>query len=155
MEKVEQLRAATDARSQQHAYEKLQCYTLARGDLTFIHQHVVDAWAVQHADSNTKPIGLAFALVGLYLHVDREFSGRQVQRVHMGLSRRSRNWPSFPLPRERGAVTAIEVMAAPPGARRDRAIDTWCASVWSAFSESHQAVAELLEQHGVVSSPPC
>lgn len=149
MDKVEQPRVP-NALSEHDAYEELQCYTLARGDLTFIHQHVVDAWAAQHADSNTKPIGLAFALVGLYLHVEHGFSGRQVQRIHMELSRRSRRWPSFPLPRERGGVTAVEVMAAPPGHRRDQAIDAWCASVWNTFRESQQAVAELLERHGVV-----
>jgi hypothetical protein len=150
MDKVGQPRTATEGLSELQAYEELQCDTLARGDRAFVHQHVVDAWAAQHADSNTKPIGLAFALVGLYLHVERGFSGRQVQRVHMVLSRRGRSWPSFPLPGERGAVTAVEVMAAPDGADRDGAIDAWCASVWAAFGESHRAVAELLEQYGVV-----
>jgi hypothetical protein len=135
---------------EQGAYEELQYYTLAHGEPTFIHQHAVDAWAAQHADHNTKPITLAFALVGLYLHVERGFSGRQVQQVHMALSRRSKNWPPFPLPRERGAVTAIAVMSAPPGPDRDQAIDAWCASVWNAFHDSRQAVAELLKQHGIM-----
>lgn len=149
MHEPEQRSAPNDVRVAQQAYEELQCYTLARGDLTFIHQHVVDAWAAQHADADTKPIALTFALVGLYLHVERGFSGRQVQRVHMALSRRSRSWPSFPLPRERGAVTVVEVLAEPPGTPRDRAIDGWCASVWHAFRESHRAVTELVKQHGV------
>jgi hypothetical protein len=67
----------------------------------------------------------------------------------MLLSRRGEQWPSFPLPQDRGAVTAITVMAAPPGPERDRAIDDWCASVWNAYGESHYAVAELLMQHGI------
>ena len=29
-------------------------------------------------------------------------------------------------------------------------IDAWCASVWGAFHESHQAVVELLKQHRIV-----
>jgi hypothetical protein len=144
------LTTGIDRVAEQRAHEELQCYTLARGDIAFIHQHVVDAWAAQHADASTKPIGLAFALVGLYLHVERGFSGREVQRIHMALSRRNNSWPSFPLPRERGAVTTVEVMAARAGDQRDRAIDAWCKSVWDAFSESHRAVAELLEKHGVV-----
>jgi hypothetical protein len=131
------------------AYEELQSYTLTRGDSTFIHQHVVDAWAAQDADSSTKPIKLTFGLVGLYLHIERGYTGRQVQQAHMTLSRRTRSWPSFPLPQERGAVTPITVMAAPPGPDRDRAIDDWCASVWSAFRKSHNVVAELLKQHGI------
>ena len=131
------------------ACEELQCYTLARGDSTFIHQHVVDAWAAQQADLHTKPIALTFALVGLYLHLELGFTGRQVQQAHMALSRRSKHWPPFQLPQERGAVTAITVMEAPSGPERDRAIDDWCASVWNAFRDSHHAVAELLKQHGI------
>lgn len=135
--------------SERDAYDELQCYTLAHGDRAFIHQHVVDAWAAQHADERTKPIALTFALVGLYLHVEKGFSGRQVQRAHIGLAQHKRNWPSFALPHERGCVTASHVVATPAGPERDQAIDAWCASVWDAFGETHQAVAELLEQHGI------
>lgn len=135
--------------AQRQAYEELQCYTLAHGGVTFIHQHIVDAWTAQQADSRTKPIALAFALVGLHLHLERAFSGRQVQRAHMVLSGRSRTWPSFPLPSSRGSITAVDVMAAPPGAARDQAINDWCASVWSAYRVSHRAVVQLLEQHRI------
>ena len=61
-------------------------------------------------------------------------------------ARRRRRWPSFPLPADRGGVTARQVMAAPPGPERDRAIDEWCESVWAAFADSHRAVAELLRE---------
>lgn len=135
--------------SEPAAYDELQAYTLAHGDAAFIHQHVVDAWASQHADEQTKPIALTFALIGLYLHVERGFSGRQVQRAHRTLARRKRSWPSFSLPQERGSITASRVMAAPAGPERDRAIDVWCASVWAAFGDSHRAVAELVEEHGI------
>jgi len=140
----------SNASSEQEAYDELQGYTLAHGDPAFVHQHVVDAWAAQHADERTKPIGLTFALVGLYLHLERGFSGRQVQRAHMALARHKRAWPTFGLPQVRGSITATHVIAAPAGPERDRAIDAWCASVWGAFRESHRAVAELLEQHGIV-----
>src|SRR6266480_1424634 len=101
--------------TEQDAYHELAAYTLTHGDLTFIHQHVVDAWMAQHADEGTKPIGLTFALVGLYLHLEQGFSGRQVQRAHMQMGRQKRPWPRFALPAQRGAVTAIDVMAAPEG----------------------------------------
>lgn len=135
---------------ERQAYEELCCYTLAYGDAAFIHQHVVDAFAAQHADENSKPIGLTFALVGLYLHVERQFTGRQVQRAHMTLARRKRSWPRFPLPADRGAITAVEVMAAPAGPARDRAIDEWCEAVWEAFRESRPEVVALLTQEGVI-----
>ncbi len=136
--------------AEERAYEELQAYTLTHGDPAFLHQHVVDAWTAQHAHEETKPVALTFALVGLHLHLERGFTGRQVQRVHMILARRRHDWPGFPLPSDRGSVTVRDVMAAPPGPERDRAVDTWCASVWEAYRESHEAVARLLEQHGIV-----
>jgi hypothetical protein len=63
----------------QQDYAELCGYTLTHGDPAFIHQHVVDAFAAQQADGASKPIGVIFALVGLYLHVERQFSGRHVQ----------------------------------------------------------------------------
>lgn len=131
------------------AYDALCCYTLEHGDAAFIHQHVVDAQTAQTADERTKPIGLTFALVGLYLHVERGVSGREVQRVHMALARQKQAWPSFPLPPRRGAVTAEVVMAAPPGPERDRAIDAWCAAVWHEYRASRDTIAALLQQHGI------
>lgn len=128
-------------------HEELQCYTLTLGDRTFIHQHVVDAWTAQRAEPGGKPIGLAFALAGLHLHLDRGFTGREVQRAHMAMARATKEWPCFPIPEDRGTVTAIDVMRAAPGPDRVRAIDSWCASVWAAFHESHQAVAEVVERH--------
>ena len=59
--------------SEQDAYNDLCGYTLTHGGATFIHQHVVDAFAAQRADEQSKPIGVTFALVGLYLHVERAY----------------------------------------------------------------------------------
>ena len=133
---------------EQRAYDELLAYTLSHGSPEFIHQYAVDAWAAQHADAGGKPIGLAFALLGLYLHVEKGRSGREVQRAHMRLARRRRDWPQFPLPGERGTMTARDVIAVPAGRERDRALDAWCASVWGAYGESHGRVTELLVQLG-------
>jgi len=143
---------ATKARimtSEQDTYDELRCYTLAHRDPSFIHQHVVDAFTAQHADKQTKPIALTFALVGLYLLVEKQFSGKQVQRVHMDLARRKRPWPVLVLPLDRGSITAADVVAEPEGLERDKAIHVWCASVWEAFRHSHGTVTDLLHQHGV------
>ena len=130
----------------QEAYDELCCYTLAHGDPGFIHQHVVDAFIAQNADRNTKRIGLAFALIGLYLHLEKQFSGKDVQQAHMVLARGKRDWPTFPLPDDRGSITETEVLAAAPGAARDKAIDDWCQCVWSAYRESHQLVRQLASE---------
>jgi len=131
------------------AYDDLCGYTLSRGDSSFIHQHVVDAFALQRADERSKPIGVAFALVGLYLHVERQWSGRRVQQAHMALARRKRVWPTFTLPADRGAITPSQVMDKPAGRERDEAIHMWCASVWRAFKGHRQAVVDLLAEHGI------
>ena len=132
------------------AYHDVCAYTLTLGDPAFIHQHVVDAFAAQTADDRTRPIGVTFALVGLYLLIEKRFSGRHVQRVHMALARHKEAWPTFALPHDRGTMTAADVVAAPPGPDRDRAIHAWCASVWAAYGDSHGAVARLLDRHQII-----
>ena len=131
------------------AYQELSCYTLGHPAPTFLHQHVVDAYAAQIATPETKPIRLTFALIGLYLHIERHFTGRQVQRVHILLARRRHEWPAFPLPDYRGSLTAIDVLAAPAGPDRDRALDDWCAAVWSAYNDSRPILVALLESHDI------
>jgi hypothetical protein len=118
------------------AYDELCAYTLSLGDPEFIHQHVVDAQAAQAATTESKPIGVAFALAGLYLHLERGFTGREVQRAHMCLGKSGPPWPVFPLPGEgeRGSVTADDVLAIPEGPTRAAAIDDWCRSVWAAWT---------------------
>jgi hypothetical protein len=136
-------------RPEQDAWDALAAYTLTHGDLAFIHQHLVDAFAAQHATTDTKPIAIVFALIGLYLHVERGLSGRQVQRAHIMLAKRSRHWPTIPLPEHRGAMTAIDVLAAPAGPERDRAIDAWCVSVWDAYRDAAPAIVVLAREHGL------
>jgi hypothetical protein len=131
------------------AYDELYIYTMGRGRTTFILQHVVDAYAAQTADAHTKPIAITFALVGLYLHVEKGFTGRQVQQVHTQLGRQQRSWPSISLPPDRGNMSAADVMTASVGAERDHAIDAWCQSVWAAYHESRTTVVELLRDCGM------
>jgi len=68
----------------------------------------------------------------------------------VALARRSRNWPSFALPLDRGVVTAQHVMAAPAGTERDQAIDAWCAAVWASFVDSHEGIETLLQKHAIL-----
>lgn len=50
---------------------ELAYYTFAHPDPPFIHQHLVDAFAAETADESTKPMKITFALIGLYLHVEK------------------------------------------------------------------------------------
>ncbi len=130
------------------AYDNLCYYTLGHSDPSFIHQHVVDAFAAQDSSDDDKPIRLNFALVGLYLHVEKGFSGKEVQFAHMKLGRKKQQWPSFRPPKVRGAINAAIVLAAPPG-DRDKLIYAWCKSVWRAFSDSRDQIEMLLAENGI------
>jgi hypothetical protein len=130
--------------SDQEAYYELSYYTLSHGDPFFIHQYIVDAYAAQHADEKSKPIKVAFALVGLYLHIEKHYSGKEVQIAHMRLAKKKQQWPIFDLPAHRGNIGVSYVLRAKPGPERDRAINEWSVSVWEAWSESHTKVADLV-----------
>jgi hypothetical protein len=137
--------------SEQQAYESLCVYTLehARQHGTFIHQYVVDAFAAQRADATTRPVTLAMALIGLYLHVECGYSGTEVQRLQMAIGRNRSAWPDFVLPVDRGRVTVLDVVAAPAGPPRDHAIAAWCRSVWDALSMNGHTITELLVPYGI------
>lgn len=131
--------------AQQQAYDELASYTLAHQDGTFIHQHIVDAFAAQTADGKTKPVTITFALVGLYLYVEKHLTGKQVQRVHMVLAKHRKRWLTFPIPKTKASVTINDVLKAPPGSERDRAIRVWCESVWDAWKPAQDEIRSLVK----------
>jgi hypothetical protein len=132
--------------SDQEVYNELSYYTLAHPDPAFLHQNIVDAYAAQHADQSTKPIVIVFGLIGLYLHIERGFTGKQVQRAHMRLVKRRKKWPQFVPPKDRGAIGVFAVLAASPGKERDEMIRNWCVSVWEAWKASHDQIRHLVKQ---------
>jgi len=84
------------------------------------------------------------------LHVDKRFTGRQVQLAHMQLGRERQAWPVFSLTGNRGAVRVASVMDAPAGPERDGMIHQWCISVWEAFSENREEVVNLLRKNKII-----
>lgn len=123
-------------------YHELSFYTLAHPDnLYFIHQHIADAQTAQTADANTKPIAIVYALAGLYLMIEKNYTGRQVQQAHLQLSKNKKNLPPIRLPEQRGEITVQEVLNASPGPERDAAIKDWCVSVWDAYRNVKSAIA--------------
>ena len=132
-------------KSAQEQYNELAYYTLSHPDPAFIHQLVVDAFAAQQADKKTKPITIAFALAGLYLHNEKKYTGKAVQQAHMILAKKKKIWPTFELPKFRWTMTIEDILRAAPGTSRDKAINNWSAAAWTAWSESHTKVAEWLK----------
>lgn len=132
--------------STQELFDELAFYTLAQPRPPFVHQLAIDAFTAQTANDDTKAIAVVFALLGLYLHIEHNFTGLAVQQAHMELARTRRSWPKLPLPQNRGAIEVSDVLAMPPGPARDAMIHAWCASVWAAWSESRPIIAELVKR---------
>ena len=131
-------------------FHELSFYTFAHPDRErFVHQHAVDAYSAQTAGEHTKSIGLLYALVGLYLTVERSYTGKEVQRAHVQLARDKTDFPPLPLPDDRGSVTVSDVLCHPAGEERDTAILTWCAAVWAAYKSCHATVAAYCQRRQV------
>jgi hypothetical protein len=126
---------------------ELSYYTLAHGDPRFIHQHLVDAYGAQHVRDSKSTIGAAFALAGLYLAVERGFTGRQVQKMHMLMGGQSRQWPRFEQPENVGPLTVADVLAVVPGPDRDEKLMQWCGSIWGAWSAQHGRIREMVDPY--------
>lgn len=133
--------------SDESAYHEVYLYAMGRPGFPL--QHVADAYTVQTAGDASKPIGVVFALIGLLLRVERGFSGRRVQQVHMTLAASRREWPKIELPDARGSMTVSDVRAVSAGPDRDKAIDEWCRSVWNAVEPVRSSVAAILKEYGI------
>jgi Family of unknown function (DUF5946) len=142
-----QTQGVTAANSEHDLYDQLACYTLELRDPEFIHQHIVDAYAVQHAGPGSKPIAIVFGLMGLYLFLERNFTGRQVQRAHMQMAARRHQWaaPALP-PQPTRAIGVADVLAAPPGPERHALIRAWCEAVWHNWQHARPQIEALARE---------
>ncbi len=136
-------------------YGEVQGFELGHVELVRdYHQMAVDAYAAQHASredgGDVPPIGVAYALVGLHLALDRGVPGVQVRAVHQRMGKPDASWPRLPAPASTGALTVLDVATA--GAMVDsvsghaEAVRAWAASVWRAWAPRHAAVAALTDR---------
>ena len=122
------------------AYSDLQCYSVAKQDPGFIHQHVVDTYAAQHAGGTTRNITVAFGLIGLYLALEKGYSGKQVQLAHMKIAKIRKDWPRLEPPAEPADLTVMDVLQAVTDAEKDEMIRRWMAAVWKSWADRHDWV---------------
>lgn len=140
-------RVAAEAHPDQALFDELSFYTLAQPRPEFIHQLAIDTFTAQHATEATKPIAVVFAVLGLYLHAERGFSGLQIQQVHMRLAPLRLPWPVLSRPLRHADLTVADVLAAEPGPDRDAMIRRWCVSEWQVWTGSRDTIAQLLKTH--------
>jgi hypothetical protein len=62
----------------------------------------VDVYEAQHAGGTTRNITVAFGLIGLYLALEKGYTGKEVQQAHMQITRFRNDWPpGWNLPHDR------------------------------------------------------
>ena len=128
------------------AFSDLQCYTVAKQDPEFIHQHAVDTYAAQHAGGRTRTITVAFGLIGLYLALEKGYSGRQVQLAHMKIAKTKKDWPRLDPPRQRAILTVMDVLLAGTDEEKDAMIRKWMTAVWETWEDRHQWVQATTDE---------
>lgn len=126
-------------------YDQLSAYTLSLQDVDFPHQFAVDTYAAQHAGPNLKPITLTFALVGLYLACEHNYTGRQVQRAHMLLAKTPKQWPPFRLPEAKATLSVLDALNASEQQRTDM-LQQWEKSVWRTWEAEQAKVANFVHE---------
>jgi hypothetical protein len=127
-------------------YSDLMCYTVAKQDPEFIHQHAVDTYAAQHAGGTARNITVAFGLIGLYLALEKGYTGRQVQLAHMSIAKTKKSWPRLEPPRQPAVVTVMDVLQAGTDAEKDAMIRKWMRAVWESWGDRHAWVRETTDE---------
>jgi hypothetical protein len=113
----------------------LSCCTVSKQDAEFIHQHAVDTYEAQHAGVRTRNCTVVFGLIGLYLALEKGFTGRQVQLAHMKLARIRKDWPRLDPPVVPASVTVLDILQVQTEEERDTMIREWMESVWESWSD--------------------
>jgi hypothetical protein len=117
------------------------------------HQLTVDAYGAQHAGGSTPRIRVVYALTGLWLALEHDFSGEEVRAVHRRLGEPVAEWPDFAPPAGPQSWTTV-VDVAQAGVRSGsnaghaHAVQRWAEDVWGVWLEqapgTDDAVEELL-----------
>jgi hypothetical protein len=126
-------------------------------ELGRFHQLGVDTYGTQHAADHDRSIRVAYSIVGLYLSIERGWSGDDVRRAHQRMGKPQPSWPEFRRPDELGGVTVLDVAMA--GVRAGsvvghaEAAQRWARYVWDAWSAQHAEVASLASST-LAANPP-
>ena len=126
-------------------FSDLQCYSVSKQDRDFIHQHVADIYAAQHAGGRTRPITVVFGLIGLHLALEHGYTGKEVQHAHMAIARVRKDWPLLDPPGRPAGPTVRDVLEAATNAEKDAMIRRWMAAVWEIWSDRHARVRKMTE----------
>lgn len=114
---------------------------------TRCHQMTVDAYGAQHAGDPTRPIRLAYSLVGLHLALDLGLSGAQVRAAHSRMGRPDASWPPFARPAGKAAKSIADVahagVQAGSAEGHATAVLAWARAVWAWWEPAHADVEAM------------
>jgi hypothetical protein len=127
-------------------FSDLQCYTVVKQDPEFIHQHAVDAYEAQHAGGTTRNITVAFGLIGLYLALEKGYTGRQVQLAHIRISKVRKVWPRLEPPDRPAILSVMDVLKTGTDEEKDAMIRKWMTSVWERWGDRHEWVKKTTDE---------
>jgi hypothetical protein len=135
-----------------HHFSDLSCYSVSKRDAEFIHQYAVDTYEAQHAGGKTRNITVVFGLIGLYLALEKSYTGKQVQRAHVQIARVRKDWPRLDPPLRPAAITVLDVLGVSDGPDKDALIRRWMEAVWESWADRQEWVREttdslLFRQH--------
>ncbi|MBI3233116.1 MAG: serine/threonine protein kinase [Bacteroidetes bacterium] len=126
-------------------YDQLSYFTISQHDVFFIHQLAVDSYGAQHSGGVTKDITTFYALIGLCLAVEHNFTGRQVQMVHMKIPKQK--WEKLSPMKQNFSITVATVLEADIGEARNILIKKWANSVWESWSEYHEFIRQRTKEY--------
>lgn len=124
-------------------FGELSGFSIRQNQAEFIHQLVVDSYVAQHSGGIAKNIGTTFALAGLCLFVEYNYTGRQIQHVHMDIHKQ--NWERL-IPPRHFKMTVKDVFKANSISERELLIKNWAKSVWESWNESHEWIRQEVKQ---------
>ena len=126
-------------------FYELSGYTLSINDPGFIHQYIVDAYGAQHAGVPTNNIRVIFSLAGLYLATEHNYTGRQVQLVHMKIPKQI--WPDLAPPDVPAPITVADVINTNTEEEKIGMIEKWARSVWESWWQQHNYIREITARY--------
>ena len=127
-------------------FSQLSAFTNSLGDKEFSHQHVVDAYGAQHVGLYTKKVVPTMTLVGLFLQLEHNYTGIQVQRAHMVIADQTKDWPDFEKPQSLATVTVLDVLKV-PDSKKMQMLRVWCAAVWDIWASEHEKVVKFTKKY--------
>ncbi len=128
-------------------YRELSAFTLSLRDKDFPHQLAVDSYAAQHYGPNMKRITITFALIGLCLTFEHNFTGREVQLAHVSLGKKRRDWPEFNNRVNSGSVTVLDVLRNVTNENYNELLRNWGRAIWESWNPEQSRVEALITKY--------